>query len=638
MYSTQYNVYKKINGRETPRAHATCTKREDIRQRVMGWCMAVALLMALPGQVMAQQLSVRAPSTVASGQHFRITFNLNARGSNFEAPNFGGLRVLSGPHMSSSSSTSIINGNVSREVNMGYEFIVQAEKEGAYTVGAARCKVDNKTVSSEPFTIRAEKSAPQSNAQQGASYGQPQQRAAQQASTIDNNSLFARASVNKTNPYQGEEVILTYSIYTQISLQNFQLDKLPGNKGFWSEDLSAGKNIKMYDKQLNDRNYRVAEIRRGAMFAQESGKLTIEPLELDVLALVQTQRQRTGTIWDLFDDPFFNPTQAVERHLKTNAITVNVRPLPTAPQEFCGGVGRFDFKAQVDNDHVRANEAITYKLTISGHGNLMLIDAPTPPFSQAFEVYDPKVSDNITRGDAGISGSRTFEWVLIPRTQGSYSIPEYTVSYFDPAQGHYVSKTLAAIPLEVEKGDPAAMRNMSMVSSKSDVKVLNSDINHIKTGNPHLKQRADGAVVGWKGWLLMLLPLVAGIVAIVIGRKRQALHADEKEMRLRRATKLARKRLRAAHQFMEAGDDNRFYEEIYKALWGCLSDKYGIELSQLSRDTVEQKLQDKKVAEEQQQRVMAAIEKVDLARFAPGDASATMQHIYDEILQTIVAL
>ena len=598
------------------------------------------LLLAL--NATAQELTVRAPGRVDLGRRFEVRYEVNDRASDFRGPSFKGLSVLSGPMTSQSTSMSIINGKTSRSSTFGFTYILQADVEGTFNIGGASCTVDGKKITCPGFTITVEKGTQQAQPQQPNAYGgnsRQQQAYAQPASSsnIDSKQLFARASISKSNPYQGEQVILTYKIYTQVSLSQYQIDKLPGNKGFWSEDLTKDGSVKQYSETVNGRNYQVAEIRRGALFGQESGKLTIEPLDLDVLAIVQRQRRSTGSIWDLFDDPFFNPTQAVEKHLSTNSLTVNVRPLPGgAPDGFNGAVGKFSAKSGVDMREVRANEAITYRLTISGSGNLMLIDAPKLNFPKVFEVYDPQIDDKISRTNSGISGSRTFEWVLIPRSQGDYEIPAFDFAYFDPSTGKYVTSHVDAISVHINKGDPNAMKNVT--SNKSNVKLLNSDINYIQTGATHFETLNQKHGVEWWFWTFLVLILGGAIVAILLGRRYQAQQQDIAGVRLRRATKEARKRLKKAAAHLYTGDDNSFYEEIYKAIWGCLADKYNIELSRLSSDTVHDCLVEKSVPEEQQQRIMKTLQDVDFARFAPGDAATKKQQIYDEALEMIVMI
>lgn len=585
-----------------------------------------------------QELRVRAPQRVALGQRFEVRYEVNDRCKDFRGPSFKGFSVLSGPNSSMQTGMTVINGQISHSVTSGFTYIIQADLEGSFEVGSASCTVDGKKISSPAFTIKVEMGSQPAanNRQQGGSRQGGNAAQPAQSSAIDNNALYARASISKSNPYQGEQVILSYKIYTQVSLSQYQIDKLPGNKGFWSEDLTREGNVRPYEETIDGRRYMVAEIRRGALFAQESGKLTIQPLDLDVLALVQRQRQRTGSIWDLFDDPFFNPTQAVEKHLRTNSINVNVKPLPPAPDGFCGAVGNFEVKGDVDTREVRANEAITYRLTVSGSGNLMLINTPDIKFPQVFEVYDPQVSDKLTRSNNGVSGSRTFEWVLIPRSQGNYEIPAVDFQYFDPAAGRYLSRHIEAIPVRINKGDPNAMKNVT--SNKSDVKLLNTDINYIHVQPTRLTIVDARGAIPWWFWTAAAFILTATVGFTLWARRLQARRQDIAGMRLRRATKEARKRLKRAAALLDSDNDNLFFEEIYKAIWGCLADKYNIPLADLSSDTVRQCLETKSVSPEQTERIMQTLQAVDIARFAPGDPASQKQTIYNQALETIASL
>lgn len=591
-------------------------------------------------------MNVRTRNTVSAGQTFQITFDVNAHAQDFRTPSLKGLKLVGGPNTGFSSSTSIINGKMSQSVSNTFTILVQAEKEGTANVGAASCTVDGKTVTSKPFSIKVEKADPNSNHQQqsqsGWGWGQQQQRPRQQqqqdpqpSQNIDNNTLFARASISKNSLYQGEEAIIVYKIYTQVPLTQFQIDKLPRNKGFWSEDLSENMTqVKQYTETYNGRQYQVAEIRRGALYPQENGTLNIAPLKTDVVAIIQTQmqRQRTGTIFDFFiDDPFFTPTrnQAVVKSLTSNSISVKVKPLPDAPAGFAGGVGHFDIKAKTDLDQLHAGDAFTYSVTVSGRGNLSLLEAPAIEFPKGMEVYEPRVIDNINKGDNGLSGSRTFEWIVTPQTQGEYDMPDFDYVYFDPVSGQYITKKCNKIHIKVDK----PLHNSS---AKSDVKILNSDIHHIS------KQTKLNNINNHKApvlfWILTILPALAAALIVIIARRQQDIVSDEASMRLQRATKLARKRLRNAERHLNDGDDERFYEEIYKALWGGIADKFNIQQSLLSSDTIRQHLSDKHVDETLQQDILATLADVDFARFAPGDSSTKKQNIYNKAMNTITQI
>ena len=601
-----------------------------------------ALLLAFSTAV-AQEISVQAPSEVYAGDNFTVRFVVNEQARDFKGPSFKGFSLRSGPNTSSSTSMSISNGQMSRSVSTSFSYTLLADMEGTFTVDAASCTANGKQVSSKPFTIKVNKADPTRQQQQQQQRQQrqrqtydPWQQAPQQVQEITDKNLFARASVSKSNPFQGEQVIVTYKIYTQVPISQFAIDKLPGNRGFWAEDLSEGRDIKQYEETVDGQRYQVAEIRRGALFAQESGKLTIEPLDLNVLAMVQRQRQRTGTIFDLFDDPFFSAREAVERPLSTNRISVNVRPLPTAPDGFTGGVGRYDVQGGLTLDHVKANEAVSYRVTVSGTGNLPLVGAPEPEFPGSFEVYDPRIEDNIRRGDNGISGSRTYEWVLIPRSQGKYTIPALKFVYFDPASGQYITRTVASQEIEV---DPGKTTGTSATYDPS--RQVNNDINYIHpldTARLSSTRSISQSHAGWPFYTIAAAIVLLSAAVLVLVRRRQAAEKDVVSMRRKRALRLARKRLKHAEGFLNGNDTTRFYEEIYRAIWGCLADKYSIELSNLNRETVTQCLVDKQVPESQQQRIMQVLQDVDLARFAPGDAHAQMQTVYDEALNMIIGL
>lgn len=622
----------------------------------------LTLLTLLGVRASAQELQVSAPASVCVGDQFSVRFVVNDKSRDFQPPKVTGATRIGGPGTSTSSSISFINGHRESSTSTTYTMLYQADREGSISFETASCLVDGKRINSKPFSLKAEKlsarqqqqrqqqqqqrqrqsgwddwddpfAAMQQQMQQMMGGGQSShQRQQSQPVSIDKNSLFARASVSNNTPYEGQQIIVSYKVYTQVSLRQFLIDKLPGNKGFWAEDLTGNKReVSQWEETVNGKKYMVAEIRRGALFAQENGQLKIEPLDLDVLAMVP--RQRSGSIWDLFNDPFFNMGQAVERHLKTNPVNVHVKPLPDAPEGFCGAVGNFKVSADVDTREVRANEAITYRITISGSGNLPLINTPEIAFPSVFEVYDPEVSDKISHTDNGVSGSRTFEWVLIPRNQGDYTIPEMDLSTFDPASGKYVHTALPAIDIHVNPGDPNSNKNV--VSSKSKINMLNQDINHIHTHHAPLKPISDEGRTPLLFWIALGFIIIATILLLIISRNRAIAAQDIAGMRLKRSTREARKRLKRASAYLGDGKDERFYEEVYKAIWGCLADKYNIELSQLSSDTVSQCLEDKAVSIEQKEQIMQTLQEVDFARFGPGESSSKKQSIYNKALEMI---
>ena len=608
-------------------------------------CFALMLVISVAAMAQNARISVSAPNTVSVGQRFNVKFSVNAEHSNFKAPSFKGLNYLGGPFQSHNSSVSFINGRQTSSLEISYTYTFSASSEGKVTIGSATCVVEGNTISSSPVTITVEKGNPAQNQQQqrqsnNAYNQQPQQQA--DPAGISDKSLFVRAVANKGSAYQGEEVIVTYKLYTQVQVRQFQIDKLPSNKGFWSEDLTDDtQNPQQREEVIDGRRYAVYEIRKIALFPQETGTLTLSPINTEVAAVVQVQsnRRQSGSIFDMFfDDPFFGGSQyqVVNKKLKSNTLSINVKSLPDEPDGYFGAVGDLSVKSSVDTKKLKANEALTYSLTISGKGNLMLIDNVDIDFPPSFEVYDPKVSSNIKRSAAGISGSKTFEWVLIPRSEGKYTIPPAKLVCFNPKSKTFVTKTTGEFTIDVAKGEGGTSSMGD--AAKNNVKLLNNDIEYIKTGNPGLHKKGTSFFGGALFWILFLLPVILAIAAVIIIRKVSKSNADINAVRLRKATKLAKKRLRKAEKFLADNDDERFYIEIYQAIWGYVSDKFTIPTSQLSSETIQGALESKNVSGNVIQTIMQTIGEVDFARFAPGDSTSKKQSIYNQALQMILDL
>lgn len=607
-------------------------------------CLALTLVISVAAVAQNARITASAPNTVSVGQRFNVKFSVNAKHSNFTPPSFKGLNYISGPFQSYNQSSQNINGRQTSSLDISYTYTFSASSEGKVTIGPATCVVEGNTISSNSITITVEKGSQAQNQQQrqnnnGNGWNQQQQQAAPAA--INDKSLFVRAVANKGSAYQGEEVIVTYKLYTQVQVRQFQIDKLPSNKGFWSEDLTDDtQNPQQREEVIDGRHYAVYDIRKIALFPQETGTLTLSPINTEVAAVVQVQsnRRQSGNIFDmLFDDPFFGGSQyqVVNKKLKSNTLSINIKSLPDEPDGYFGAVGDLSVKSNVDTKKLKANEALTYSLTISGKGNLMLIDNVDVEFPPSFEVYDPKVSSNIKRTAAGISGSKTFEWVLIPRSQGQYTIPAAKLVCFNPKSKTFVTKTTGEFTIDVAKGDGSVT---AAATAKNNVKLLNDDIEYIKTGNPELSKSGQSFFGTPLFWILFLLPVILAIAAVIIFRKVSKSNADIGAVRLRKATSLAKKRLRKAEKFLANNDDERFYIEIYQAIWGYVSDKFTIPTSRLSSETIQGELESHNVAENVKQTIMQTIGDVDFARFGPGDSASKKQAIYNQALQMILDL
>lgn len=586
------------------------------------------------GQDVDFKVSVR--DVVAVGDQFRLIYSVNGQATGFRSPAIKDFTVLAGPSQSTSTSMQIINNQVSRSVEYTFTYILQATTEGTFTIPPASVNVDGKTYQSNPATIRVVKGnapAPQ----------QQQQQQQQQGGDITDKDLFVRASVSNSNPYQGEQVIATYKIYTRVPVAEYSITKLPSTAGFWSQDLIKDMTkLNQYRETINGVEYVVAEIKKEALFAQKSGSLTIDPLEMDVVAQIQRKANRRGFNDPFFDsffnDSFFGSTyQNVRKTIRSNALNINVKPLPAAgkPSEFAGAVGSFSISSSIDKEQLKTNEAMTLKFTVSGRGNLKLMEKPNLVFPNDFEVYDPRVTDNITAAQNGVSGSRTFEYLIIPRNPGDFTIKSVRYAYFDIGSGTYKTLSTPDFKIKVEKGSGGESVVVGGGVDKEDFRMIGTDIRHIKTGSQELRPLNSYFISSPLFPLWMALPPVLLIAFILVWKNELRRRNDLALMRNRKATRVARKRLKAAELFMKQKNQEAFWVEVSNALWGYISDKFNIPRATLSMDSVNEALKNKNVRDELIAQFITALNNCEFARFAPGEKSQVMEQLYSEAIDVI---
>lgn len=600
------------------------------------------LLMVLPGYGQQVEFKASARDVVAVGDQFRLVFSVNAQASGFTAPVLRDFSVLAGPSQSSSSSMQIINGQVSRSVDYSFTYILQASKEGSFTIGPASVNVDGKTYKSNALTVKVVKgNAPQSG--QSAGNNQSSGGNQQLQGDLTSKDLFVKATVSNSNPYQGEQVIVTYKIYTRVPIAEYSITKAPGVSGFWSQDLlKDDKNLNQYRENINGQEYVVAEIKKDAMFAQKSGKLNIDPLEMDVIAQIQRKSSRRTTNDPFFDnffnDSFFgNTMQNVRKTIKSNQVSINVKPLPAQnkPIGYSGAVGKFSISATTDRQELKANDAMSLKFTITGKGNIKLIEKPAIEFPSDFEVYDPRVTDNISANGSGVSGSRTFEYLVIPRNPGNFKIKPVTFSYFDDEAGVYKTLNSPEFAIKVNRGDDNGNTITTGGADKEDFKYIGSDIRFIKTGKLKLIPVNTYFFGSSLFWILLALPIILFIAFLLILKNELKKRSNQALMRNRKATGVARKRLKSAEQFMKDGKHEAFWSEVSNALWGYLSDKFNIPRSTLSMDSVNEALTSKRVSSELIKQFIDTLNNCEFARFAPIDKSKAMGDLYKQAIDAI---
>lgn len=599
----------------------------------------IAIIPAMLVTAFGQSVSftAQAPRQVMLGQRFYLNYTLNTHGSNFVGPEIAHFDILDGPSIQSGSQVQIVNGSVSRSVYDTYLFIVQANEPGTFTIGPATITAGGKKYSSNSLTINV--IGQKNTANQPGNQSQQRKASSPVTTTDPGNDIFLKATVNKSNPYVGEMVIATYLLYTPTA--QLRTSKIPPgtNDGFWTENLlPENQNWKQYNEVYNGKNYIVVELGKLALFPQKSGPLTVKPVE----QLVEYQYRVKGSN-PFADDPIFRDffensgftdnVQVAQKALKSNALTINVKPLPETgkPIDFSGAVGNFNITSSLLPPAAKTNEAITLKVTISGNGNLSLIEKPVISFPPDFEVYDPKTTDNIHSGSNGISGSRTFEYLIIPRTVGKFTISPVTFNYFDPAKGSYINLSSAIPEINVAKGSGSAEDALA----GRDVQQINKDIRYIKENNGRFRTIGNVFFGSTLYWLLLALPVLLFIAFIIIRRKHVKSRADVVQMRQKRATKYAASRLKKAKNLLDKENEAAFYEEISAALWGYVSNKFNIPLSELSTESARLSLEERNVDPKLVDSYLEVLHLCEFARFAPGTKSENMKHVYDNAFNSI---
>ncbi len=593
------------------------------------------LLIPLLGFGQEVMLKVSTKSQVSLGEQFQVVFELNAEGERFKGPDFKDWRVLSGPMSSTSSSIQIINGQMNRSFTQSYTYIITPTKEGELSIGSAEVVVDGETFKSQPVTVKVTKGSANTSSE---SNNQNQQQG------LTDKDLFLRAIIDKKEVVTGEQVIVTYRIYTRVPVSSVSVTKLSAFPGFWTKDLLSDKDaLQQTTETINGEEYTVADIRKMALFPQKNGKLTIEPMELECVAQVRTQtnRQRSRDPFEsFFSDPFFNRgISNVQKLLVSEPLSVEVKPLPGQgkPMNFSGAVGQFGISSSIDKTSVKTNDAITLSYTISGKGNVELAELPQLQFPPDFEVYDPKVASNINTSASGVSGTKKFEYLLIPRTAGEFKIDELQFSYYDPKKQSYINLKTPAYNITVEKSGKEESQGV-FVPSQSDVKYIGSDIRHIKTNTVFFKQKGlffFGSATYLASIALMIIVFVSLLFFTI---KRKKLNKNQKLVRNRQATKIAKKRLKTANIHLKNKAQNEFYAEMSQALWGYIRDKFDIEPSKLGLDYIAEVLNEKGAPEALIQELVQALNNCEFARFAPGETGKKMEELYSQGIEIITKI
>jgi hypothetical protein len=572
--------------------------------------------------------TAKAPAQVAVGQPFTYSITLNRQPSKMSTIHFTYFDHLNGPSTSVKQNFVMSGSQTISESSYTYSYTLAAQKEGTFTIPEVSFMVDGQQIKSNTVTVKVSGKAPQQTQQ--TQQAQNNHQSVSASPNFDKNDVFIRGEVSKSTPYVGEQVTVSYKLYIGGSVTggfNVNNADMPTQADLWSYMLGDPKqNTPPTIEMVEGKRYSVYLIRRNALFPQRAGKINISPLSMDITVGVHYLRQ-VG--WMRFQD-----VQEHDLKIKSNAITLNVKELPQAgqPDDFEGISGNYKMTSSLSRKALKANEATNFVITISGVGNIQHLSNPVINFPSDFDVSDPRITDNINTQGTTVSGSRTFEYVIIPRNEGKFTISPVSYSYFDLHSSTYKTLATEAYELDVAHNDTQFSSHTGGINQK-DIKILDKDIRYIKNGKSglHLK---DWEFFGtaWY-WLLLFMPLLLLLLFILIWRKEIEKRKDIAVRKNRKANKTALKRLKNAKKLLEASKKEDFYVEISKALWGYMSDKFHIPLGQLSTETVEVRLLDKGVPQEQIGEFINTLNQCEFARFAPtGDSIQIMQDMYEKAL------
>ena len=569
--------------------------------------------------------TANAPEVVVSGDQFRLSYTVNSQKvRDFRAPSIQGFEVLMGP--SRSTQYQNYNGVVTNSITFTY--ILMADKEGTYKIPGATIVADGNNYTSNSVEIKV--LPPDQSSSNAGSGRASSSRNQANSGKITDKELFMLATVNKTSAYEQEAILLTYKIYTQVNLTGLNGD-VPDLKGFHTQEVELPNQKTFTLEHFNGRNYNTTVWRQFVLFPQQTGKIEIPSVTFE-----GTVSQRVASA-DPFD-AFFNGGNYINitKNLVTPKLAIDVKALPAGkPSNFSGGVGEFTLSSSISTQELKTNDAVTIKLVISGTGNMKLINTPEVGFPQDFEIYDPKVENkfNLTRN--GLAGNKVIEYLAIPRHAGTYTIPPIEFSYFDLKSQSYKTLKTDAYTLNVAKGEGNSDQVVANFTSKEDLKVLGQDIRYIKTGETRLTKKDDYFFGSMSYYMWYLIPLALFIAFMMAYRKQAMENANVAKVRTKKANKVATKRMKNAGKLLAEKKSEAFYDEVLKALWGYISDKLSMPVSQLSKDNIEEELQKHQVSDDLIKEFINNLNECEFARYAPGNQDEKMDKIYSSAIDVI---
>ena len=605
-------------------------------RRWVKWFLPFYLFIFLPLAVVAQTLTGRAPSQVAVGEQFRLSYTVNtddAKG--FRAGNIpDAFEVLMGPSTSQQSSFQMVNGHTSSSSSITYTYILSATKNGSFTIPPAHVTAGGKTIQSNELHIKVSGEA-SSNAQGGSRQHQSQGGTGNirpSGTAISGSDLFIKVTASKQHVREQEPILLTYKVYTLVGLTQLN-GKMADLKSFYTREVPLPQEKQFHIENVNGKPYKTVTWQQYVMFPQATGKLEVPSLTYEGIVVQQNRNV------DPFE-AFFNGGSGyveVKKQIKAPGITIQVDPLPQRPANFSGGVGKFSISASIDNTDVKANDPVKLRVVVSGVGNMKLLKQPEVKFPKDFDHYDAKVTDKTKLTTNGLEGSIVYDFLAVPRHQGTFEIPAIEYTYFDTGANDYKTVRTEPFTLNVAKGSGNG-GSAGVYTGQEDVRELNSDIHFIKTGDSRQRAVGDYFFGSTEYWVSLAVLLLGFISLFVIFRKRAIERANVAGRRAGKANKVATKRLKKAARLMKAGQQGAFYDEVLRALWGYVGDKLSMPVEQLSRENISQQLESRSVSAETIQQFLGALDECEYARYAPGDATGNMNKVYEAAMTAITQI
>ena len=588
--------------------------------------LVVCLIFGMLG--MQAQIVVSVPTHVAAGENFRLAYTINTQDvSDFRAGDIPDeLQVLAGPYTSRQSSYQMVNGHTSSSSSITFTYTIYAAKAGSYTIPAAHARVNGKTVSSRAVKVTVSGSARSGSAPKmhGDGDGEPSMQSA--GSRISSNDLFIKVTANKKRVHEQEPVLLTYKVYTLVDLTQLE-GKMPDLTGFHTQEIPLPQQKSFHVERVNGKTYRAVTWSQYVMYPQMTGKLDIPSITFKGIVVQQNRDV------DPFE-AFFNGGSGyveVKHNIVAPGLTIQVDPLPKKPADFSGGVGHFNISAQVNQTEVKAGTPVTMRVVIGGTGNLKLIKQPVVNFPKEFDKYDPKITDKTKLTSGGLAGNMVYDFLVVPRNPGNYTIPPVTFTYYDVDSNVYKTIKTLEIHLTVSKGDG---KNVS----ENFESVKDNDIHNIKKETDVQYETEDFFYGSVMYWVILSLLVIIFLLLLLVFRQRAIDNSNSVKMRGKKANAIARNRLKKASRLMFTNDSDAFYDEVLRALWGYVSYKLNMPVEQLSRENISANLSGQGVDSETIGKFIAALDECEFERYAPGDPKGNKEKTFNYAMTAITQI